>query len=583
MKQFLFTIAGVFVGLILFFIIIPILFIMSASSSSKPVTPSNAIISLDLRQPLTDITPNSPFGNISGSLSVVDIVRKLEAAETDSNIKGLIVRAPEAGLAPAHAEEIRQAFLDFKESGKFIIAHAQGFENPILSNFVSISAADEIWLQKGSDFAATGLVSETMFLGGMFEKFGIKADFDQFYEYKNAANVYTQKDYTEAHRESTVSMLTSVYNSYLADISLDRGIAIEKLKTALDAAPFSATDALTLKLVHKLGTPEEAIEAALNKIGGQNEGNIIDFSYYMPAYGAGPNIALVGAEGPIETGPNEQNPFASENMINSDAMAEAVRQATDNKSVKAIVLRVSSPGGSAIGSEQVWAAIERAKAMKKPVVVSMGAYAASGGYYISTNADKIFALPTTITGSIGVLGGKFAINDTLNKYTGANISSIEVGGPYVSSMGSGAPMTNSQKEAFHKAMERIYIDFTGKVAKGRNLPIETVQSIAKGRVWTGSQAKDIKLVDNIGGLRNAIEHAKTLANIEPASDVSLILYPEAGDPLAALSALMGGSVEAAKAASVLSVFIGEDKLINALKNISHSNDNIQTKEYIKVR
>ncbi len=582
MKQFLFTIAGVFVGLILFFIILPMLFIMNASNSAKPVAPHNAVLVLDLRRPINDQPAQSPFGEINGAVSVLDVVRKLEAAETDNNIKGLLVRAPELGIAPAHAEEIRQAIIDFKASGKFVIAHAQGFMMPTLSNYVTISAADEIWLQNNADFTATGLATETMFLGGLFEKFGISPQFEQFYEYKNAANVYTQKDYTEAHREATTSLLSSIYNSFLAEIALDRKIPIENLKQVLDSAPFSSADAIKSKLGDKSGMPEEAMDYAIAKAGGK-ENSLMELQFYSPTYASGPKIAIIGGEGEISSGPQEENPFSNAQTINSDRLAKAIRDASDNDSVKAIVFRVSSPGGSAIASEQIWSAIERAKALKKPVVVSMGAYAASGGYFISAGADKIIAMPSSITGSIGVLGGKLAINEAVKKYTGANFSEIEVGGPF-SGAYSSAAFTNSQREEFYQSMERIYLDFTGKVAKGRNLPIEKVRDIAKGRVWTGAQAKNINLVDSVGGLRQAIIEAKALAKIDAKKSVEILYYPQPEDPFKALSALLGGSAEAARALASVGAIMGDAKLSEVLQHISAANDNqISTREYLRVK
>ncbi len=582
MKQFLFTIAGVFVGLILFFVVLPMLFIMSATSSSKPITPHNAVLVLDLRRPINDQPSQSPFGGINGAISVVDVVRKLEAAETDNNVKGVLVRAPELGIAPAHAEEIRQAIIDFKSSGKFVIAHAQGFMMPTLSNYVTISAADEIWLQNNADFTATGLSTETMFLGGMFEKFGISPQFDQFYEYKNAANVYTQKDYTEAHREATTSLLGSIYNSFLAEISVDRKVPIEALKQALDTAPFSSQVALKAKLGDKIGMPEEAMDYVIAKAGGKTS-SLVELQLYTPTYSFGPKIAIIGGEGEIIGGPQEENPFSNAQIMNSDRLAQAIREATDNDSIKAIVFRVSSPGGSAIASEQIWSAIERAKAMKKPVVISMGAYAASGGYFVSVGADKIVAMPSSITGSIGVLGGKLAVNAAIQKYSGANISSIEVGGPFVGAYSSSA-FTNSQREQFHKSMERIYIDFTSKVAAGRKLPIEKVQEIAKGRVWTGAQAKNIALVDTIGGLRQAIMEAKALAKIDAKKSVETVYYPQPEDPFKALTSLLGGSTEAARALASIGTILGDTRLNEALMQIKAANDNsIIAKENLKIR
>lgn len=570
-------------GLILFFVVLPMIILLGAVGASKPLVPSNGVLVLDLRLPITDQEPTSAFASLKSQLSVVNIVKKLELAETDSNIKGIFVRAPEAGLAPAQAEEIRQALTDFKSSGKFVITHAQGFESPTLSNYVAIAPSNQIWLQNGSDFSATGIMSETTFLGGLFEKFGIVPQFEQFYEYKNAANVYNQKDYTPAHREATTSMLTGVYNAFLADIAVSRNLNIESLKANLDNAPLSPQQALSDKLIDKIGMPEDALDAAIAMANG-NKDSAIDFADYAPIEKSGPTIALINAEGEILTGPDQKSAFSNSQQINSDKLTKAIRAATDNNDVKAMIIRVSSPGGSAIGSEQIWGAIERAKAKKKPVIVSMGSYAASGGYYMSAPADLIVAMPTTITGSIGVLGGKVSYNDALKKYTGANASDISVGGAYTTSLSASQPFTNSQLEAFHNSMARIYGDFTQKVANGRKLPLAKVLEIAKGRVWTGSQAKDIGLVDKIGGLRVAIEEAKNLAKIDKNQNISLKKYPEADDPLSSLAGALGGNTQSARMAAVYGLFLGDDRLNDILRKLEAANDNsIKAQEMIRVK
>jgi protease IV len=568
MKQFLITVAGVFLGLILFVILIPMVLISSIAGASAPVTPANTVLSVDLREELSDVPANTPFAAFSGSSSITQLVSKLEAAETDSNVKGVFVRAPEGGLAPAHAEEIRQALIDFKASGKFVVAHAQGFENPTLSNYVAVSAASELWMQGSTDFSATGIVAETMFLGGLFEKFGIKPEFEQFYEFKNAVNTYTQRDYNAPHREATTAMIGSIYNAFVAAVAFDRKLPVETIKASLDTAPLTASAALSAKLIDKIGQPEDAMDAALEKAGGKDKADFVDISGYTPAPSTGPVVALIGGEGAIVTGPAGTDPFSRDADMKSDAFAQAIRDATDDDAVKAIVFRVSSPGGSPSASDQIWAAIERAKAAKKPVVVSMGAYAASGGYYISTGANAIVAMPSTITGSIGVFNGKFVINEALNRYTGANISEIQVGGPYASTYSSATPFTNQQRVLLNAAITRIYQDFTGKVAAGRNLPLARVQEIAKGRVWTGNQAKDIGLVDQIGGLRTAIGKAKALAGIEAKDSVTLKSFPEATDPLTAFGQALGASATTARttarAAAVVGAVMGDERVASLL-------------------
>ncbi len=584
MKQFFITILGVFAGLFLFLIVMPFLLIASvAGSAGAPApTPSQSVLVVDLRLPVTDQPPASPFGSLSGGIAVTDIVQKLEAAENDRHVRGVFVRAPEMGLAPAHAEEIRQALIDFEASGKFVIAHAQGFFAHTITNYIAVSAATELWLQGSSDFAATGLSAETLFLGGLFERFGVSPQFEQFYEFKNAANVYTQTDYTEAHRTAETSLLTGIYNAALAAAALDRNMPVEALKAALDRAPMSAPDAIAAKLADKTGMPEEALDAALARAGGVDSATALDIADYAPPAGSGDVIAVVAGEGPILGGPDSTDPFASETEMNGDAIAASIREATDDDSVKAIVLRVSSPGGSPLASEQIWAAVERAQSLDKPVVVSMGAYAASGGYYVAAGADRIIALPSTITGSIGVLGGKLAVDAGLNRYTGANLSTVTVGGPYASAFDAGEAFTNSQREAFRASMQRTYDDFTGKVAEGRKLELARVQEIARGRVWTGAQARPLGLVDGIGGLREAIRVAKELGGIDAEAAVQIAWYPAQEDPLQAIAELFGTGTTLARAAAVMGLVAGDDRLVTLLRLASRP-EQVQALEPVRVR
>jgi protease IV len=563
-KQFFITLAGVLVGLLVFLIGVPVLLAMMFAPASDGGIPSRMVLNVDLRQEIADQPPQSPFAAFSGGANVVDIVRKLDAAQTDNRVKGVLVRASEFGMTPASAEEIRQALFRFRQSGKFVIAHAQGFENPSgLSAMASISAADEIWMQESSTFAASGLSIENLFLGGAFARFGIIPQFEQFYEYKNAVNSYTESDYTPAHREAETSLISSIYEAFVATIAADRKTTPAALKAALENAPLAATQAQQIKLVDRLGRPEDAIAAALERAG---DAALVELYDYHPIYPmGGPAIALVNAEGPVLTGPPDSgDPFSGDQVMNGDAIAQALREAADDESVQAIVFRVSSPGGSATASDQIWAAVEYAKAANKPVVVSMGQYAASGGYYVSAGADAIIAQPTTITGSIGVFTGKLVVDDMLRRYTSANLTELTVGGPFASAYSSAEPFTNSQRDALRRATQAIYDDFTGKVAAGRKLPLTRVQEIARGRVWTGAQAKSLGLVDGIGGLHEAIARAKQLAEIAPDAKVELRAYPAQESPLEAISQMFGASAEGAQALIAIGRVLGDERVASAL-------------------
>jgi len=547
MRQFLITVLGVIVGLgICFFLFFILLFGMAAAvgSTSKPTVAANTVLSLDLRGGLRD---HSAGDTLLGPtpLSVVDIVQTLNAAKSDTKIKGILIRANGFGMAPASAEEVRLAIKDFQSSGKFVVAHSQGFEGTSFMAYHSVSAADEIWQQDTTGFAVSGIRSETPFYGGIAEKYDAKVQMEQFYEYKNAANSYKEKGFTEAHRESTTSMLTSLYNNAVSQIAVDRELGEEKVQSLFDSAPHTAENALEAGLIDKLGHYVDAQDYVKEKAGNEKTKLKTLQAYSESITDSGTAIAFIGGQGPVVMGGSDDgsSPFNQSVSMGGDTVSKAFEAAAKDDKVKAIIFRVSTPGGSATASDQILNSVSRAQKAGKPVIISMGQYAASGGYYVSANADKIVAMPSTITGSIGVLGGKIALRDTYAKI-GYNVEAVDVGGEYVGAYSTDEPFTQAQQAAYRSQMEDIYKDFTSKVAEGRDIPLERVLEIAKGRVWTGEQAKSRGLVDELGGLRKAIEVAKAEAEINEDKKVKLKVFPRPKTTQQQLEELFGQSVQA---------------------------------------
>ena len=564
MKQFLLTMAGVFAGLVLFLIGVPFLLIVMAAGAAKPApTPSQAVLELDLRDPLTDQDPVNPFASLGRrSMSVMSVIETLDRAGKDGKVKGLLVRLPEGGMPPAAADELRLALKKFRAAGKPVIAHSQGLypSGVITSTYMLGAAADEFWMQPGASLQVTGLASEDLFFKRFFDKYGVKADYEQRYEFKNAVNPYLYSDYTPAHRESQLSWMGSIYGATLASAASDRKQTPQVLRTSLEAGPYLAEDALRLKLIDKVGQVKEAETAALGRAGKGAE--LVEFEKYMRASrdrtpGVGPAIAVVEGEGAIMTGHDgSTNPFASSSTMYSDDVAEALYDAIEDKDVKAIVFRVSSPGGSDTASEQILAAVRAAKAAKKPVVVSMGTYAASGGYWVSSEASAIVAHPTTLTGSIGVFGGKFALGQALERF-GVDVREIGVGGDYAGAFGMGSEMNQAQRAAFAGWMDRIYANFVARVAEGRKLPVARVQEIAKGRVWTGAQARELGLVDEVGGFYQAVEKAKSLAGLK--GEVRLKRMTTQVSPFQALESALGVSANSVRTLAAAAWLLGDPR------------------------
>ena len=553
MRQFFITMAGTIAGIFGFFVLLFILFIfigiLGALSSIGEKTPDK-ILTLDLRQPMIDHSiGESLFGE--SPKSIVNTVYALDRAKDDDSVKGVFIRAENFGMAPASAEELRIALLDFKTSGKFVIAHAQGFESTSLMSYQAVSAADEIWMQDTTGFAVSGMRSESEFFGGVMEKLDADPEFFQFHEYKNAVNSYTEKGFTESHREATTSYLTSIYDNAVAQIATDREMTPAGVSQVLKASPHSAEDALEAGMVDKLGQLAEAKDYVRKKVG-DDKIAFTSISSYGPGTTSGEStIAFIGGQGAVMPGQSGGGGLFSQGItMGGDTVSNGFDAALKDKKVKAIVFRVSSPGGSPAASDQILAAADRAKDAGKPVVISMGQYAASGGYYVAAHADHIVALPQTITGSIGVFGGKVALEGTFAK-VGYNIEGITVGGEFSGAYSADAPFTPTQAEAYRGQLQDIYDDFITRVSNGRDMPLDRVKEIAKGRVWTGAQAKEIGLVDELGGIMAAIDAAKTLAEIDADEDVRIKIFPRQKSIEEQINDIFTGSAQLAEDVKVL--------------------------------
>jgi protease-4 len=515
MKQFLLTMAGVFAGLALFFVGVPFLIISLVMGAAHPAaTPASSVLSLDLRGGVTDQEPATIFGIFGQhSMSAMRIVETLHRAQTDDRVKALFVRLPDAGIDPGEADELRLALRAFHAAGKPVFAFSQGLypAGVITSTYMLGAAADEFWMQPGAPFQATGIANEGIFFKRLFDKYGVKADFEQRYEYKTAVNSYLYDDYTPAHRESDLSWMGSVYDSAISAAASDRKTDPRALKTLIEAGPYDAEDARAKGLIDKLGQIREAEQAALARAGG--DAKLIDIGDYANANRAaaigGPVVAVVSAEGDIMTGPVGAS--VGSQAIDADDVADALYAAAQDRSVKAIVFRESSPGGSDTASEEILAAVRAAKAVK-PVVVSMGTYGASGGYWIASEASAIVAEPTTLTGSIGVFGGKIVLGPALARF-GVDVRDLSVGGQYAGADSPAGEFTQRQRAAFAASVDRVYDGFIQRVAAGRHLTPDRVREIARGRVWTGVQAKELGLVDELGGFYQAVDKAKALAGL----------------------------------------------------------------------
>lgn len=558
MRTFFTALGGAVVGTVLGLIVMGIIGLVIiggligglASSFSTPPEQSDAmVLELDLRDSLPDQGAKGGaallFGQTDG---FINTLLKLEAAAEDDRVKGIFIRAPEFGIGSSRAEELRQRFLALKDAGKPIIVHSQGTYGGGPSGYRAIAAADEIWIQPGSDLIAPGIAFETLFLKGLFDNLSINPQFEAFHEYKNAPNTYLESDYTPSHREAMTVLANSLWDISLADIGADRGMTAEAAATVLGQSPIGSKQLVELGLATGESWPEDArlytIWSAATA-DGQTEASWEDYladpalredtnvlvqsiaSYVAPGSArSGDTIAIVGGQGPIITGGNETGLFSEAPGFASDAIASALLEAASDENVKAIVFRVDSPGGSPTASDQIWRAIERIQnEYDKPVVVSMGSVAASGGYYVSAGADWIVANRSTITGSIGIFGGKFAVSEGLARI-GVNAETIQVGGAFTGAFTTTEAFNQEQRAMMRAWLERGYDRFISLVAEGRDMSIEETDAVARGRVWSGTDALDAGLVDQLGTLNDAIDKAAELAGFEAEATYRVKEYPQ---------------------------------------------------------
>ncbi|NPD47560.1 signal peptide peptidase SppA [Lentimicrobium sp. S6] len=519
---FKFTLASV-LGVILaiflsIFILIGMMTAAISAGDEETVVEENSILRIKLNYPLNDRSVNDPtsimnlsdFGKENPGLN--EIIKSIEKGAEDPNIKGIYLNAPDVSGGPAQLEEIRKALLKFKESGKFIVAYATGYGQ---GAYYLASVADEVYLHPEGMILFKGFASEMMFYKGLFEKLDVEMQIIRHGKFKAAVEPFMLDKMSESNREQNTALLTSLWSNILNEISASRNISIEKLNEAADQLSLdNPKKALELKFIDGIKYPDE-ISALLKEKTEKAEDDDLEFlsiskyknsAFFKENKVAKDKIAVIYAAGEIKAGKGNDTYIGEENI------RKALIKAREDDRVKAIVMRVNSPGGSALVSDLIWREVTLTTPVK-PVVVSMGYVAASGGYYISCAADYIYADPNTITGSIGVFGMIPNVNGFMTNKLGITFDEVSTNenGNYITI---NKALTPYQREVIQSSVERVYDSFITKVAKGRNMTKEDVDRIGQGRVWSGSQAIEIGLVDELGGMNEAIVKAAELAEIE---------------------------------------------------------------------
>ena len=529
LRTFLASVLGTFTalflgGIIFFMLIAGIASVVNSDDSSAAMIQDNSVLSLKLNLPIMDNVPRSQDFQVSlgldaESIQLIDLVTAIDLAKTNNKIKGIHLRSDYLVAGWAQTKTLRDALLSFKDSGKFVSAYADFFTQ---KGYYLASAADSIFVNPNGGVEFKGLASEVLYFKDFEDEYGFKMEVIRHGKYKSAVEPYLSNSMSEANREQIGSLIASFWETIGSEIAQARSISVAELDAiATDLKANLVGNALKVGLIDQISYKSEYIELLKNKLGllEKDKLKLVDYNDILAGNaahkkGVRDKIAIIYAQGPILFGEG------NETQIGDQVFVEAIEEAAKSKRVKAIVLRVNSPGGSAMISDILWNALEDAK-KKKPLLVSMGNIAASGGYYIACNADTIFADPMTVTGSIGV----FATIPNVKGFTDDIGIKAEHVMTHKNAVGYSPfePISSGFRKSALEGIEHVYDTFKQRVADGRNLSLEEVEALAQGRVWTGLQAKENGLVDELGGLGAAIEAAAVLAEIE---EYNLTSYPK---------------------------------------------------------
>ena len=528
-KIFLATLLAIVVGTVLSWILCLIFVVGTIGSMGKPsgatITPQT-IVKIDFAENISDAPVKNPMAGfdyasmtMSKSTNLLKVLQSIELAKGDDRVKGIYLNFTGAGGSSSGAiEEIRAALIDFKQSGKFVVAYNESYSQ---GYYYLATAADKIYVHPEGGFMWNGMANSTLFMKGALDKLGLNAEVFRptVCKYKSAVEPYIRKNMSPENRAQMQMIVNDMWSVLTNAVAESRGIDVAKLNSLADKLAVSETgDALKYNFVDGL-IYEDEMDAKFAEYGVEKgedgKYNIISLGDYMalapvlPKFGA-PAVGIVYAEGEILDGEGEDDKVYSVNV------SETLRKAREDKDIKAVVLRVNSPGGSALASDVIWREVELLR-KEKPVIVSMGSYAASGGYYISSSADAIIADKMTLTGSIGVFGMVLEGEDMLKQRLGITTDVVKTASS--ADFGSGIfgvgvrKFTDAERKMFIRSVDKVYATFTSRVSEGRNLPMSKVLDIAQGRVWSGSRAVELGLADANGGLREAIAVAVDKAGI----------------------------------------------------------------------
>ncbi len=519
-------------GIFFFVMIVSSIIALSVFIKSRgevPTVKEGSVLQLNINESIVENSSRDEiFREILGQkLTVLDVIALLERAAKDGRIKGLFVKISPNNLSYAQVQELRSAVARFRTSGKPTVAFAESFEEygQGTKNYYLAAAFEQIFVQPSGMVGITGMAAESPFVKGTLEKVGVVPQGATRKEYKNYWNMFTQDKYTDPHRESTQKLLDSIFERVVEDVAKDRKIAPVVVKAMIDRAPLFPKEAIESKLIDGIKYRDELLAFLTEKTGSSEWLPLVKYAELIEESKAPKEtVALIIGEGSIHQGKSDFDPAGRSNSIGSDTVAKAIRDAAKDPEVKAIVLRVDSPGGSVIASEAIWREVLKAKETGKPFIVTMSGVAASGGYYIAMAADKIIAQPSTITGSIGVIYGKFNTEGLWNKL-GITFDSVQNGRN--ARFFSGLTSFNEEQNAkIGTILDEIYTTFVTRAAEGRKTTFDKLEPHAKGRVWSGEDALKLGLVDQLGGYYEAVQAVKASLKVTPETEIAFKIFPK---------------------------------------------------------
>ncbi|MEW6735122.1 MAG: signal peptide peptidase SppA [Acidobacteriota bacterium] len=495
---------------------------------SSPAVAENSVLELKLTGGLAESAPPSPTARLFSATptTLKSVLDNIEKAKVDKRIKGLLLVLDNVQMGFAKMAELRAALTDFKKSGKPIFAYMETCED---GEYYLALTADKIYVSPAGAVGVNGFAANPMFIHGLLTKLKVEANVERHGKYKSAGDTYTRDSMSEADREQLDALLDDLYQDYVQAIAQARNKDVQQVQQLIDAGPYAnarkAADAGLIDGAFYIDQVKEQVKQQLKmeKYVGISASKYSNVSGQELGIGKGEKIAIIYASGIINSGKSNSSPFGG-TVMGSDTIAAAIKKAREDKEIKAIILRIDSPGGSALASDIIWREVNLAK-KEKPLIASMSDVAASGGYYIAMAADKIVAEPGTITGSIGVVLAKFNLTGLYHDHLGINIETIKRGrnADFLSNF---RGFDDEERAKANELMMSIYQDFIGKAAEGRKMSVEAVDAVAQGRVWSGADGKEHGLVDELGGLTKAIELAKQMAKLPPDSSPQLIEYPK---------------------------------------------------------